>query len=255
MRATVAGLTDVGRQREHNEDAYVSREAEGLYVVCDGMGGHRAGDVASKIGTEAIAAFFEQAANEELTWPFHFDTNITEEENRLLTGVRLANRQIYERSLQSRDCQGMGTTLVAALFSPARGRMFVAHVGDSRCYRIRGTSITLLTRDHSLVNDYLLAMPDLSEEQKAELPRNVITRAMGMQDSVVIDIGHDAPELGDHYLLCSDGLSGMIPDPDIARIVHASTSPEDACKKLIDRANHNGGDDNITTIVVRIDAS
>jgi protein phosphatase len=148
----------------------------------------------------------------------------------------------------------MGTTLVAALFSAARGRMFVAHVGDSRCYRIRGNAITLLTRDHSLVNDYLLAMPDLSEEQKAELPRNVITRAMGMQDSVVIDLGHDQPEAGDHYLLCSDGLSGMIPDPDIARLVHAATSPEDACKKLIDRANHNGGDDNITAIIVRIDA-
>ena len=252
MRAIVAGLTDVGRQREHNEDAFVFREAEGLYVVCDGMGGHRAGDVASKLGTEAMSAFFEQAANEELTWPFHFDTNLTEEENRLLTGVRLANRQIFERSLRSRDCHGMGTTLVAALFSAPRGRMFVAHVGDSRCYRVRGTEITLLTRDHSLVNDYLLAMPDLSEEQKAELPRNVITRALGMQESVVIDIGHDKPEPGDHYLLCSDGLSGMVPDPDIARLVGSSASPEEACKKLIDRANHNGGDDNITAIIVKI---
>ena len=199
-----------------------------------------------------MAAFFEQASNEELTWPFHFDTNLTEEENRLLTGVRLANRQIFDRSLRSRDCHGMGTTLVAALFSASRGRMFLAHVGDSRCYRVRGGEITLLTRDHSLVNDYLLAMPDLSEEQKAELPRNVITRALGMQESVVIDIGHDAPEDGDHYILCSDGLSGMIPDPDIARLIAASATPEEACKKLIDRANHHGGDDNITAIVVKI---
>jgi protein phosphatase len=191
-----------------------------------------------------MSAFFEQAANEELTWPFHFDTNLTEEENRLLTGVRLANRQIFERSLRSRDCHGMGTTLVAALFSAPRGRMFVAHVGDSRCYRVRGTGITLLTRD--------LAMPDLSEEQKAELPRNVITRALGMQESVVIDIGHDKPEPGDHYLLCSDGLSGMVPDPDIARLVGGSASPEDACKRLIDRATHNSGDDNITAIIVKI---
>ena len=252
MRAIAHGLTDVGRQREHNEDAFVCRETDGLYVVCDGMGGHRAGDVASKIGTEAVSSFFQHAANEELTWPFHFDTNITGEENRLLTGVRLANRQIYERSLRSRDCHGMGTTLVAALFSPDRGRMFLAHVGDSRCYRVRGGESTLLTRDHSLVNDYLLAMPDLSEEQKAELPKNVITRALGMQESVVIDLGHDASQVGDWYILCSDGLSGMLLDADIGRIVEASATPELACRNLIDRANHNGGDDNITAIAVLI---
>src|SRR6202035_178703 len=148
-----------------------------LFVVADGMGGHRAGDVASKIATETISEFFRTTANEDVTWPFHFDTNLSEEENRLLTGIRVANRQIFERSTRSREYQGMGTTVVGAMFSPKKRRMYIGHVGDSRCYRVRSGQIQLLTRDHSLINDYLLAMPDLTDEQRSELPKNVITRA------------------------------------------------------------------------------
>lgn len=253
LRAVAAGLTDVGLQREHNEDSFVVLDDFDLFVVADGMGGHRAGDVASKIATETIAEFFRSTASEDVTWPFHFDTSLSEEENRLLTGIRVANRQIFERSTRSRDYHGMGTTVVGAMFSPRKAKMFIGHVGDSRCYRIRSGEITLLTRDHSLFNDYLLAMPDLTEEQRRELPRNVITRALGMQDQVLVDLQHDDAQHGDVYVLCSDGLSGMMTDEDILAIVGGAPDIGDACKRLIARANEQGGEDNITAVVIRIE--
>lgn len=253
MRAIAAGLSDVGLQREHNEDSFVVLKEYDLYVVADGMGGHRAGDVASKIATETISEFFRTTANDDVTWPFHFDTNLSEEENRLLTGIRVANRQIFERSTRSREYHGMGTTVVGAMFSPRKRRMYIGHVGDSRCYRVRGGIIQLLTRDHSLINDYLLAMPDLTEEQKSELPKNVITRALGMQDQVVVDLQHDDPHPGDVYVLCSDGLSGMVTDEEIQKIVTTGVDIRDACRRLIQRANERGGEDNITAILIKIE--
>ena len=253
MRAIATGASDVGLQREHNEDSFVVLKEYDLYVVADGMGGHRAGDVASKLATETISEFFKSTANDDVTWPFHFDTNLSEEENRLLTGIRVANRQIFERSARSREYHGMGTTVVGAMFSPRKGRMYIGHVGDSRCYRVRDSKIQQLTRDHSLINDYLLAMPDLTEEQRSELPKNVITRALGMQDQVVVDLQHDDPEPGDVYVLCSDGLSGMVTDEEILKIVRNSTDIRDACTQLITRANEHGGEDNITALLVQIE--
>src|SRR5882724_6215906 len=156
MRAIATGLSDVGLQREHNEDSFVVLTEYDLFIVADGMGGHRAGDVASRLATDCIAEFFRTTAKEDVTWPFHFDTSLSEEENRLLAGIRIANRQIYERSAKQREYRGMWTTVVGALFSSRRGRMYIGHVGDSRCYRIRGTELRLMTRDHSLINDYLM---------------------------------------------------------------------------------------------------
>src|SRR5580700_11474190 len=222
MRAIASGLTDVGLQRDHNEDSYAVLSEYDLFIVADGVGGHRAGDVASRLATDSIAEFFRSTAQEDATWPFHFDTSLSEDENRLVTGIRVANRRIFERSIRSRECAGMGTTVVGALYSRKKNRLFVGHVGDSRAYRVRSRSIQQLTRDHSLINDYLSAMPDLTEEQRAELPKNVITRALGMQDQVVVDLQHDDPHSGDVYILCSDGLSGMMNDDEIQRIVTGS---------------------------------
>ena len=254
MRAIAAGASDVGLQREHNEDSFVVLKEYDLFVVADGMGGHRAGDVASKLATETISEFFKSTANDDVTWPFHFDTNLSEEENRLLTGIRVANRQIFERSTRSREYHGMGTTVVGAMFSPRKGRMYIGHVGDSRCYRVREGQIQLLTRDHSLINDYLLAMPDLTEEQRSELPKNVITRALGMQDQVVVDLQHDDPRPGDVYVLCSDGLSGMVTDEEIQKIVNSAADIREACSKLIARANEHGGEDNVTAVLIGIES-
>ncbi len=258
MRAIAAGLSDVGLQREHNEDSFVVLAEYDLFVVADGMGGHRAGDVASRMATETISEFFRSTANDDVTWPFHFDTNLSEEENRLLTGIRVANRQIFDRSTRSRECHGMGTTVVGAMFSQRKRRMYIGHVGDSRCYRVRGGQIQCLTRDHSLINDYLLAMPDLTEEQRSELPKNVITRALGMHDQVVVDLQHDDPRLGDVYVLCSDGLSGMLDDAEILDVVStlALGTPADMnelCSRLVALANEHGGEDNVTAVVVKIE--
>jgi len=253
MRAIASGLTDVGLQRDHNEDSYAVLPEYDLFIVADGMGGHRAGDVASRLATDAIAEFFRSTAQEDATWPFHFDTSLSEDENRLVTGIRVANRRIFERSIRSRDCAGMGTTVVGALYSRKKNRIFVGHVGDSRAYRVRAGVIKQLTRDHSLINDYLSAMPDLTEEQRAELPKNVITRALGMQDSVSVDLVSDEPQVGDIYILCSDGLSGMLSDEQIMSIATSSSDTNEVCRRLIAKANENGGEDNITALVIRFE--
>lgn len=253
IRAVGAGLTDVGLQREHNEDSYAVVSDHDLFVVADGMGGHQAGDVASKIATQTLREFFESAASEEVTWPFSFDPSLSEEENRLVTSIRLANRNICELGNSSSDHQGMGTTIVAALFSPRRARIYIAHVGDSRAYRVRKGNIEQVTRDHSLVNDYLAAMPDMSDEQRSELPKNVITRALGMQEQVAIDVGAFDAQPGDIYLLCSDGLSGMVDDEELCRIITSAPDLDRACRQLINTANEHGGEDNITAVALRLD--
>ena len=251
MQIVAAGVSDVGQQREHNEDSFCILPEYDLYLVADGMGGHRAGDVASKMATHTIASFFQATAKEDATWPFHFDPHLSVEENRLITGIRVANKRIFEASSRYREVHGMGTTIVGALVARERGRMYVAHVGDSRCYRVRGGQITLLTRDHSLLNDYLLVMPDMTPEQREELPKNVITRALGMQDSVVVDLVPEQPMAGDQYVLCSDGLSGMITDDEIlAAVSGAAGDSQRAAEDLVARANANGGEDNVTVVVI-----
>lgn len=253
MRAVAAGLTDVGLQRDHNEDNFAVVPAHDLFVVADGMGGHQAGDVASRMAIEVIREFFETVATEDVTWPFSFDPSLSEEENRLVTGVRLANRQIVDLGSRSSEHQGMGTTVVASLFSPRRNRLYVAHVGDSRAYRIRAGRIEQITKDHSLVNDYLAAMPEMSEEQKSELPKNVITRALGMQEQVAVDVGSFDVHVGDLYLLCSDGLSGMVDDDELCQIAQGTTDLAKTCQLLINTANEHGGEDNITVVVIQVE--
>jgi hypothetical protein len=149
----------------------------------------------------------------------------------------------------------MGTTVVGAMFSPSKSKVFIGHVGDSRCYRVRQGQIKLLTRDHSLVNDYITAIPNLTDEQKADLPKNVITRALGMQKDVVVDLQADEPQPGDIYVLCSDGLNGMLRDEEILEIVTAHGLDLSAgARKLIDVANANGGEDNITVVLIHIES-
>lgn len=247
-----AALTDVGRERDHNEDSFALLEDHGLYVVADGMGGHTAGDVASSLATQVVSDFFKQTDHEDATWPSGFNIKMTEEENRLTTGIRLANRLVFERSVTNQDLRGMGTTVVGATFSKDGRRLAIAHVGDSRAYRIRSGKIEQLTRDHSLISDILAAMPDLPEEQRAELPKNVVTRALGVQESVNVDVGSFDVDEGDVYVLCSDGLSGMVADDEILSIVTTSPEPNLACLRLVNAANDHGGEDNVTVLVLRV---
>jgi protein phosphatase len=266
IRAIAAGISDVGRQREHNEDSYAIDDEQGLFVVADGMGGHQAGDVASRLATSTIADFFRTLSGEDVTWPTHFDRTLSDEENRLLTSIGIANRRIFEQSQSTKAHYGMGTTVVGAHFSLKKGKMFVGHVGDSRAYRVREGRIQQLTRDHSLQNE---PFPELTDAERAELPRNVITRALGMQDNVVVDLTSDEAKPGDLYILCSDGLSGMVPDEQILEIVEAylkalprekdaqplltTKNMEELCARLVQRANDAGGEDNITALAVRIE--
>lgn len=252
--AFAAGVTDVGRQREHNEDSYAIDLDHGLFVVADGMGGHSAGDVASRLATSTIADFFRTLSSEDVTWPSQFDRTLSDEENRLVTSIGIANRRIFEQSQSMRSLAGMGTTVVGAHFSSKRRRMYVGHVGDSRAYRIRSGKIEQLTRDHSLANE---PFPELSDAERAELPKNVITRALGMQDNVVVDLTSDESHPGDVYLLCSDGLSGMLPDElilqEIVAFQEVDRGLEALCARLVERANELGGEDNITALAIRIE--
>jgi PPM family protein phosphatase len=252
LRVVAAGRTDVGLLREHNEDSFALLPTHGLFVVADGMGGHRAGEVASQLATTTVTAFFDSTMREDATWPFHYDPSLSVEENRLVTSIKVANRSIYEEGARAADHRGMGTTFVGILVASQVGRVFVGHVGDSRCYRVRDGEIALLTQDHSLVNEYLRTMPDLPAEQRDELPRNVITRALGMNDVVMVDLLADAAREQDIYVLCSDGLSGMISDAEILSVVTTHDDPDVACRALIAMANDHGGEDNITVVVLRL---
>ena len=249
----VAGLTDVGREREHNEDSFGLMPQYNLFIVADGMGGHRAGDIASQMAVGAIEDFFTATEKEDITWPFHFDPNLPFAVNRLITAIQVANNRIYQESLHNDEHQGMGTTVVGLHSVDDHGAGHIAHVGDSRCYRVREGELELMTMDHSLVNDYLRAAPDLTEEQLAELPRNVITRALGMQDSVLVDVQTVPLELGDLFLLCSDGVNGMVPDEEILEIVLGQRADlANATAALIERANELGGEDNSTAVILEV---
>ena len=255
MNFTAAGLSDVGLQREHNEDSYCILSEHRLFVVADGMGGHRAGDVASRMATSEMTAFFDatDANGQGVDWPTKDESRMTPDQRRLVASVKLANQRIFQASIRNRSVQGMGTTVVGILYNRDERKINVAHVGDSRAYRVRDGKITQLTRDHSLLNDYLLVMPNLSDAQKERLPSNVITRALGMQQAVAVDVSVDDVEPGDIYLLCSDGLNGMVSDERIREILHeAGPDVEAAAKTLVSQANQNGGEDNTTVVVVRI---
>ncbi|MGD8860025.1 MAG: Stp1/IreP family PP2C-type Ser/Thr phosphatase [Myxococcales bacterium] len=254
MRITSAGLTDVGLQRDHNEDTFRCLEGFGLFVVADGMGGHQSGEVASMMAAEAMKSFFEATEKEDATWPFPIDPNLSLAENRLSAAIKMANKQIFERSISEHAMQGMGTTVVGLLLSEDRELAYVAHVGDSRAYRVRGDEITQLTRDHSLVNDYLMMMPDMPKEAMDVLPKNVITRALGMQDSVVVDLTTEEVEKGDRFLLCSDGLSGQVEDERVREIIaeHGDDLGA-AAAQLVQESNEAGGDDNVTVVLVAVD--
>ena len=255
MKIRYAAKTDVGMKRTHNEDYFSLVEDEQLFVVADGMGGHAMGEVASKIAADTLHEFYKRTKDEDATWPYKMDHKLSYVENRLVCGIKLANWRIYEAATKDPRCKGMGTTLVTCLI--AGDKAYFAHVGDSRGYRIRGPKITQMTRDHSLLEDYKEAKPDMTEEEQRNFPhKNVITRALGMRDTVQVDIRSDQIQDGDILLLCCDGLTGMLEDNKMQEIVQASNGDlEKAVNDLVDGANRNGGVDNITVILLQCNAA
>ena len=251
-RVIVAGETNVGMKRTHNEDRFSVIDESHLYVVADGMGGHASGEVASQMAIDTLQEFFQAtSADPEATWPYKMDKSRGYEENRLITSVKLANLRIFETAQRDPKLRGMGTTLVAILV--VDDGVLIAHVGDSRVYRLRDGKLEQLTEDHSLLNDYI-KMKKLSEEEIKNFPhKNVIVRALGMKESVKVDTSLDPPKPGDIYILCSDGLAGPISDDEIHEIsLQHTTDLKAACSALIDRANANGGPDNVTVVCVKV---
>ena len=249
VRIRYAAKTDVGMKRSHNEDYFALVEDEQLFVVADGMGGHACGEVASKMSADVIGEFYQHSKDQDATWPYRYDHSLSYVENRLVAAVRMSNARIFQTSQSDPGLRGMGTTVVTALIKDRN--LYVGHVGDSRCYRIRNGEIKQLTRDHSLLEDYKDARPDMTEEEERNFPhKNVITRALGMRDEVQVDIKKYEVQDGDRFVLCSDGLSGMLDDPTIAEVVVRHDDLETSVNDLIDQANEAGGTDNITAMLI-----
>jgi len=250
MKLRSFGITDVGLKRTHNEDNFFRSDDLGIYLVADGMGGHAAGEVASGTSVKTVADFAEKYSNDNsLTWPFGFDTRLSDEGNALITGIQLANHTLFKMQQERPELNGMGTTLAALRITG--NQALIAHVGDSRVYRQRDGKLELLTSDHSWVNEQLQKNIITAEEARTHRYRNVITRALGNRTELEIDVRLETIEPGDCFLLCSDGLSGMIEDDEMLKLMQESPDCiRTAANRLVARANEAGGHDNISVVIV-----
>ena len=245
------GQTDVGRRRKLNEDAVLVSPETNLYAVCDGMGGHNAGEVASRMAVESLQSFVEKSHKEkEITWPYGLDVDLSFEGNRLQTAIKLANKRVFKAADNREDYTGMGTTVVAALVSGKT--MTVGSAGDSRCYLVRDGKLRQLTTDDSWVSA-AWAEGILSTEEIERHPlRNVITKAVGAKESLEVAVVEHHFEHGDLALLCSDGLHSMISDEKILSLLTpVPETLEEAAARLIAAANEAGGKDNVSVVLLR----
>lgn len=232
-----AGLTDTGRQRPHNEDAYRIAAADGIAILADGMGAHSAGEVASEIAVNTALVILSQTAG-------------IGARDRLETAVQAAHGGIVEKAAESTRYQGMGTTIVITLLD---GQVLHhAHVGDSRLYQWRKGNLVALTRDHSLQQEFIDKQLYTPEEAREKVARNILTRALGLEGELKVDVGQTPVQTGDRYLLCSDGLYEMVSDADIAALLSRHKEGRACCEALVELANARGGKDNITVILIDI---
>jgi serine/threonine protein phosphatase PrpC len=245
------GLTDVGRRRKLNEDNFLVDTETNLYAVCDGMGGHNAGEVASKMAIETLGAFIQKSHKEkEITWPYGLDVNLSFDGNRLKTAIKLANKRVYKAADNREDYTGMGTTVVAMLVSGKT--LTIGSAGDSRCYLFREDKLTQLTRDDSWVSAAWAEGILSSDEIDRHPLRNVITKAVGAKDTIEIDVVEHPLLAGDVALLCSDGLHAMIHDDQILSVLTPFPARlEQAAAKLVEAATDAGGKDNVSVVLVR----
>ncbi len=251
MRITSCGMTDVGVKRTNNEDNYLINDDLQLYVVCDGMGGHVGGEFASAIAVntvEEVLTTIEFRPEEHGLDADEDPTEVTREKVRY--AVRLAGRRIFEKAVEEPEYKGMGTTCLALLMD--QGTAYLGHVGDSRAYLVRDGTIEQLTEDHSLVNEKIKAGLLTPEEAKNHKLKNIITRSLGYMEDVEVDLLVRAVRRNDHFVMCSDGLSGLVETGEIGENVR-DHSPQEASRRLIQLACERGGDDNITVVIARID--
>ncbi len=248
-----AGLSDTGRKREINEDYYENDNSLGLYVVADGMGGHLAGDVASKFAVNIIQKYFRQLRTENTPLDELFglpESSLSLWGNYVLASVKLANRILYDMSQEYPRYKGMGTTIaVIALMNSA---VIAANVGDSKIYLIRGDTMEPLSKSHTMMAEQLELGLISSEEAKTSPLRHIITRSLGSCSDVEVDVFEIETMAGDSFLLCTDGLTDLVTDKDILNIVKNGDEQESICSKLVSEANNRGGIDNITVSFISL---
>jgi PPM family protein phosphatase len=244
-----AARTDVGMKREHNEDSFLVNEDLGLYVVCDGMGGHAGGETASRLAVQTVEKELI-SARLRADDPFASDEGFekTPLATALQEAIEGACSMVYRTSRSQPELGGMGTTCIALLLQ--RDLAVVGHVGDSRAYLVREGGILQLTEDHSLVNEQVRAGLLTSEEAKHSRLRNIITRSVGFEEDVLVDVSAFETRTGDRFLLCSDGLSNLVSMEEIRVTLASERDPADVCKSLVGLANERGGDDNVTVVAV-----
>jgi len=246
MQLKAAGLSHVGMKRNQNQDSFMLAPELGLFIVADGMGGHKGGQIASLMAVTTIIDFLRDHVSK--------NGGIADARATLTQALEHANQAIQKKGQTEVDLAGMGTTATALLFHG--GKLFIAHVGDSRSYLVHPNRIWQITRDHSLVQEKLRAGLITREQMKSDQNKNVITRSVGFEPEVDVDLYEIDPHPGDVFVVCSDGLSGMISDSIIREVVEkrvfSQNSVEKAAKELIEKANLQGGDDNVTAVVIQL---
>ncbi len=249
------GLSDVGRKRDHNEDSFLIDPTLNLFVVADGMGGHAGGGTASRIAVKTIEAELRKARERKEGNPFKSTRAPDDQENPLpeflRSTVELACSSIYRAAQDDPRLAGMGTTVTALLVHPRNEWAYIAHVGDSRAYLLRGEAISQISEDHSLVNEQIKAGMISRDEAKQSRYKNIITRSVGFEEEVQVDVMGLRVERGDSFVLCSDGLANYFEDKELHRLA-SSGDPGSIAQALVALANERGGDDNITVVVVQI---
>ncbi len=250
-RLEVSGATDVGRKRQLNEDVFLVDEDLGVYLVADGMGGHAAGEVASRLAADEIfRGFSNRTTLTRETWPEHWDMQRSVAANFLVDAVLAGHDRVTNAVNRDQNLKGMGTTVVVAVHPAASRNLVVCHVGDSRAYRLRHNRIEILTEDHSWVHEQVAAGFLTEEAARTHPLKNVVTQALGGSAEPKVDLLETEMMKGDVYLLCSDGLNSMLADDEIRDLLAEKTPVADRAKKLIDAANERGGNDNITVVLL-----
>lgn len=250
MKIEAYGVSDVGKKRSRNEDSFLVSDEIQLYIVADGMGGHSGGEYASRLAVSTVEeVLLSMNSDPEATVISGVNSDETEFGDRLRYAIEVASQKIFDQALYDPDLKGMGTTITAVMVENSQA--FVANVGDSRVYLQRGSIIEQKTNDHSLVNEQIQAGLISEEDAKNHKLKNIITRSVGYQEEVEIDIAKFALEKGDKLILCSDGLTNLVDDAQIYETI-SQNDIKASCQKLVDLANENGGDDNITVVICEI---
>ena len=251
MKLTAYGVTHPGRVRPNNEDALLWDAPGGLFVVADGMGGHQAGEVASRMAVETVQSFLEASRGDhDLTWPFGFDPAISMNANRLVTAVRLANRKVFQAGEDKPDLAGMGTTIVVALVDGET--LTFCGVGDSRIYLLSGSVLQQITHDDSWVATVLARDPEFDRAQLAHHPmRHVLTNVLGAREDTDVEVGERPLRKGEQLLLCSDGLYGGLDDAAMQILLSSPGGLNELGDRLVATSLERGGTDNITVVLVR----